>query len=39
MRNKVKVRVNKYFGAGTWERLLPEQRKSFVDLGAHEMWK
>ena len=39
MNNKVKKRVNKYFGAGTWEQLTLQQKQNFVSIGAHGIWK
>lgn len=39
MRNKIKKRVDRYFGFGTWDKLTEAQKDSFVDIGAHGVWK
>jgi len=39
MKNKLKKRLNKYFGAGFWKKLSREDRKQYMELGAHKIWR
>lgn len=37
-KNKTRIRLNRYFGKGTWGKLHKETKEFFVNLGAHKLW-
>jgi len=38
MRNKVRQRVEKYFGRGFWATLTPEAKTEYHKMGGHQIW-
>jgi len=39
MRNKIRKRLNKFFGKNFWDNLTDEQKQGYVQSGAHAIWK